>query len=309
MATHTKLSPTTRKAMDLEEKKRKRDKIREEDRALAFCAVRLALSIKSSDLCLSSRTIEVAMDAIECYPAILVRNYSVSMDLWTFYKALEVRGVDKGNQDFALLSMHARKVAGDYHAPCERHDHWTDFMGERIGTSIYTLGWRISPAVAIVCKGTTERIVRNLMNTIYERPEHLSSVGCIEYPEDLRPVTCPLPRDWTFDGIGEVVLHGAMVKKYEEESGWRVWDDSVGPSFAYGPRVREECPFKQEKEHRKADLQVFWGRVDSMQERSTPIECTCFVGGDEWYSDADEMPNLCTCGAPSPLCFPVEVAA
>eukprot|EP00899_Mesostigma_viride_P026943 jgi/Mesvir1/7433/Mv19214-RA.1 len=99
------------------------------------------------------------------------------MDLWSFYKALEPNGVDKGNQDFALISAHARKVAGNHHSPCEKHEYWLEYQIKRIAGSVHALGWKISPAVAIICKETAQEVVKKIMSSTYKRPEHLPGVG------------------------------------------------------------------------------------------------------------------------------------
>eukprot|EP00899_Mesostigma_viride_P013537 jgi/Mesvir1/22184/Mv18786-RA.1 len=286
---------------DFDTRKRKRENDLEMERALAFSALRLALSIKRDELRLAKTTIDTAMDAIECHPALLVKDYSVSMDLWSFYKALEENGVDKGNQDFALISAHARRVAGDYHSPCEKHEYWIQYQRDRLVGSIHSSGWRISPAVAIVCGETTQEVAKKIMSNCYDRPEHIAGVGCVDYPDSLRPVSYPVSCEWTFDGVGEVILHGAMETIYGEERGWRVWDDSSGPSFAYGPRVRDDFPSDKEKASRAAEEEIFAARVDSVaDERPAKRGGTCGIhrktkhrvrAGDVDMGDATEPPG------------------
>eukprot|EP00899_Mesostigma_viride_P005243 jgi/Mesvir1/1471/Mv14455-RA.1 len=274
---------------------------RAQDRAFAFWIVRVSLNSRRGLLRLSDSTIETAMDALECYPCVLQRDKSVSMDIHDFYKALEAPHVPEDDLDLALIATQARRVAEIYHdLLCWSHQSYADWRRDRIRAKIHAGDeprWTISRAFAIVCDLVVSEIVMHDIKTTYDRPLYCKFAGLVFYPSTRLWVDDGKPfvptNEWDFEGAGPVIISKAMEETYNKNCGWRLYDfDTPGPAFGTSPLVRVDHPFRHSRDDKSMETTETIPGDWSYAYSADPIACTgcnkvCeYAGGDNAYARA-----------------------
>eukprot|EP00899_Mesostigma_viride_P009529 jgi/Mesvir1/18578/Mv17087-RA.1 len=258
--------------------KRKREVDRVQEKSEAMDVVKSVLLKNRQRIGASDATIDTCMSALQAYPAVLPTGGA--LEIHHLYKKLEEHGLPKNNLDYSLLSLELRHVAEKYHdTACMGHREWIECQCASLRRRVSAIGWKVSPAFALVCPRITRKLVEGLarMNEGF-RPNHVRATGLLFSTVQSDPAPPPRPPQWSLGGIGEQIIHARLMDKYTSKLRW-ILTSGDNLEWARSPSVRDEYPSKAVKETRLA-----WSRAVKLESamQSPPERCR------RWHNHEDQ---------------------